>query len=165
MMNRTHGFNNKFTEIENKRLFKQEISWKSRGWRNVYLCIFPFQFMDNKNQSSYLLACLLLTWQLQLYSKYNNKINVKGIFVPFCFTTLFGVTTSGSLKPFPRENYLKLQSGCLCRLSSCKQDRQSDLASSFILEYYLIWKSETGKGLLLTYLTYFWSNSMLLSNF
>lgn len=83
----------------------------------------------------------------------------------FFFTTLFCVTTSGSLKPFPSENYLKLQSGCFCRLLSCKQYRQSDLASSFLLEYYLIWKSETGKGLLLTYLAYSLSNSMLLSNF
>lgn len=161
MMIKAHGFNNKSTEVANKRLYgtRKEIPCRFEGWgKTEYLCFYPFLSIEDKYTSKHDGWFLFLTWQLQLYSKYknnNSKINDKDIFVPFCFRNSFCVTTSASLKPFPSENYLKLRSGCLCRLSSCWQDRQSNLASSFLLQYYLIWKSETGKALLLTCLTYF----------
>lgn len=158
MMMRTLGFNKKLIKPANKRLFffffKQEISQRSKWWRKVKLVHFSLFFMWKiKKQISYLLPYLFLTWQLQLHSKHKNnkKINDRDIYVPFCYKNSFCVTTSASWKPFPSENYLKLQSGRLCWLSTCWQGRWSNLASFYLLEYYLIWKSETGKSLLLIY--------------
>lgn len=85
--------------------------------KNETCTFFPFLYVeDKKKQISYLLPYLFLTRQLQLHSKHKNnkKINDRDIYVPFCYKNSFCVTTSASWKPFPSENYLKLQSGCLC---------------------------------------------------